>query len=141
MRRFSELIPDCSARIRVASWSADISRLNKATGAPADFVRLDPLFAGPKEALGGGEGDVGAERALAHAGTAGDDDQVRFVKPADLGVEAVEAGCEARQMAAAVERALGHCDRFLGGFGEALALPSAPPSSATLYNSVSARSI
>ena len=35
IRSNSELIPDCSAKIRVASWSADISRLKKATFAPA----------------------------------------------------------------------------------------------------------
>ena len=60
------------------------------------LLRLDPVFAVLEEALRGGEGDVGAERALAHAGTAGDDDQVGFVKAADLGVEAVESGGEAR---------------------------------------------
>ena len=36
IRSASELIPDCSARIRVASWSADISRLKNATLAPTD---------------------------------------------------------------------------------------------------------
>ena len=55
-------------------------------------------------------------------GTAGDDDQVRLVKPADLGVEAFEPGGEAGQMAAAVERALGHLERFLGRVGEGLGL-------------------
>ena len=33
---------DCSARIRVANWSADISRLKKATGAPADLAGSMP---------------------------------------------------------------------------------------------------
>ncbi len=35
IRSNSELIRDCSAKIRVANWSADISRLKKATLAPA----------------------------------------------------------------------------------------------------------
>src|SRR6476620_10243452 len=40
----------------------------------------------------------------------------------DLAVEAVEAGGEARQMAAAVERLFSELQRFLGRFAEALGL-------------------
>jgi hypothetical protein len=36
MRSASELIPACSARMRVASWTLDISRLKNATPAPID---------------------------------------------------------------------------------------------------------
>ena len=95
-------------------------------GRPGRLVRLDPLLGVPHEPTGGGEGHVGAERALAHARTAGDDHQVGLVKAADLGVEAVQAGGEARQMAAAVERPLGHFERVLGGFGERLGLAGGP---------------
>src|SRR3546814_2291613 len=42
MRRLSELMPDCSARIRVASWSADISSEKKATPAPGDWPSSMP---------------------------------------------------------------------------------------------------
>src|SRR5690349_1204547 len=42
------------------------------------------------------------------------------MKPTDLGVEAFEPGRESREVAAAVERALGHFERFLGGVGEGL---------------------
>ena len=42
------------------------------------LVRLEPVLLVAQEALGGGEADVGAERALAHARAAGDDDQVRL---------------------------------------------------------------
>src|SRR5207248_4747419 len=51
-----------------------------------------------------------------------DDDQIRLVEPADLGVEAFQSCRESRQMAAAVERALGHGERVFGGVGEALGL-------------------
>ncbi len=42
MRNASPEIPDCSARMRVASWSADISRLKKATLAPIFLSRSIP---------------------------------------------------------------------------------------------------
>ena len=42
MRSNSELMPDCSAKIRVANWSADISRLKKATLAPAPLASSIP---------------------------------------------------------------------------------------------------
>ena len=45
-----------------------------------------------------------------------------LVKAADLGVEPVEPGGDARQMAAAVQRPLGHLDRQPGRLAEALGL-------------------
>ena len=74
------------------------------------FTRLDAVLIVAQQPLRGGESDVGGKRALAHARAPGDDDQVGLVKPADLAVEAVEAGRDSRQMAAAVERAFGHLD-------------------------------
>ena len=55
-------------------------------------------------------GDVGGERGLAHAGTAGDDDQVRLLQPAHLAVEIVQAGGEAGQLAVALIGARRHVD-------------------------------
>ena len=56
-------------------------------------------------------GDVGGERGLAHAGAAGDDDQVGRLQAAHLGVEILQAGREARQLAVALEGARRHVDR------------------------------
>ena len=47
--------------------------------------------------LGDVVGDVGGERGLAHAGTAGDDDQVGRLQAAHLGVEIAQAGGDAGQ--------------------------------------------
>ena len=81
--------------MRVASWSADISRLKKATGAPALLAGSIPSSLVADEALGGRERHVGGERGLAHAGAAGEDDEVALVHAADLGVDPVEAGGDA----------------------------------------------
>ena len=86
------------------------------------FARLDAVLGVAQEALRGGESDVGRQRALAHARPPGDDDQVGAVQAADLGVQAVEPGGDPGQMAAAVERPLGHLDRQLGRFAERLGL-------------------
>src|SRR3546814_1568128 len=51
------------------------------------------------------------------------DHQVRIVHAADLFVQAVDAGGDARHMPAAVERALRDLDRHGGGRGEALDRP------------------
>ena len=61
--------------------------------------------------LGDVVGDVGGERGLAHAGAAGDDDQVGRLQAAHLGVEVVQAGGEARQLAVALIGARRHVDR------------------------------
>ena len=63
--------------------------------------RLDPVLLIAHAAAGGVERDVGGERALAHARTAGEDDQVGLVQAADLGVDALKPGGDAGKMAAA----------------------------------------
>ena len=55
-------------------------------------------------------GDVGGERGLAHAGTAGDDDQVGGLQAAHLGVEVAQAGGDARQFSVALEGLGRHID-------------------------------
>ena len=66
--------------------------------------------------LGDVVGDVGGERGLAHAGTAGDDDQVGGLQAAHLDVEVAQAGRDARQLAVALEGFGRHVD----GDGERL---------------------
>ena len=56
-------------------------------------------------------GDVGGERGLAHAGTAGDDDQVGRLQAAHLGVEIAQARGDARQLSVALKRFRRHIDR------------------------------
>ena len=70
--------------------------------------------------LGDVVGDVGGERGLAHAGAAGDDDQVGRLQAAHLGVEVFQAGGEAGQLAVALIGAGGHVDRGGERLGEAL---------------------
>ncbi len=53
-------------------------------------------------------GNVGGERGLAHARATGQDHQVRIVQTTDFRVQAVDAGRDARHMAATVERAFGN---------------------------------
>ena len=65
-------------------------------------------------------GDVGGERGLAHAGTAGDDDQVGTLQPAHLGVEVAQARCRARQLAVALVGVRRHVQRDLHGLRETL---------------------
>ena len=48
------------------------------------------------------------------------------MKTADLRIQAFEPGGKSRQMAAAVERAFCHFERFLGGLGEGLGLAVGP---------------
>src|SRR6516162_2897550 len=47
-------------------------------------------------------GNVGGERGLAHAGAAGDDDQVGRLQAAHLAVEVLEAGCQPRELSLAL---------------------------------------
>ena len=73
----------------------------------ADDAAVDrfDMPVGPRLAamgLGDVVGDVGGERGLAHAGAAGDDDQVRRLQPAHLGVEVFQTGGEAGQLAVAL---------------------------------------
>ena len=60
--------------------------------------------------LGDVEGDVGGERGLAHAGAAGDDDQVGGLQAAHLVVEIVHAGRDAAEMPVALIGLGGHVD-------------------------------
>ena len=59
---------------------------------------------------GGVEGNVGGERGLAHAGAASDDDQVRGLQPAHLGIEVPQAGRQAGQLAFALVGTRRHVD-------------------------------
>ena len=70
-------------------------------------------------------GDVGGERRLAHAGAAGEDDQVGVLQAAHQPVEVVEPGGEAGQVAGALDRRRPPCRwrRF-----SASAKPWKPPS-------------
>ncbi len=70
--------------------------------------------------LGDVVGDVGGERGLAHAGAAGDDDQVGRLQAAHLGVEVFQPGGEAGELAVALIGAGGHVDRGGQRLGEAL---------------------
>ncbi len=64
--------------------------------------------------------DVGGERGFAHAGPAGQDDQIRGLQAAHLGVEIGQAGGETRQAAVALIGASSHIDRRGEGMSEAL---------------------
>ena len=61
--------------------------------------------------LGDVVADIGGERGLAHAGTAGEDDQVGGLQAAHHAVEVVEPGGEPRQLAVALVGVRGHVDR------------------------------
>ena len=65
----------------------------------------------PLPGLGDVVGDVGGERGLAHAGAAGEDDQVGGLQAAHLAVEVVQAGGEAGQLAVALIGAAPPCRR------------------------------
>ena len=56
-------------------------------------------------------GDVGGERGFAHAGAAGDDDQVGGLQPAHLGIEVFQPGGDAGELAVALVGARRHVDR------------------------------
>ena len=66
--------------------------------------------------LGDIVGDIGGERGFAHAGAAGEDDQVGWLQAAHHAVEIVEPGGDARQLAVALKGVRGHID----GGGERL---------------------
>jgi len=71
-------------------------------------------------APGGIECDVGRERGLAHAGTAGEDQQIRTVEAAGRGVEVGQAGGDARDAAARILGALRSLHRHRRGANERL---------------------
>ena len=106
--------------MRVASCSDDISSEKKPTMPPlaastAPSARVRALIA-----LGDVEGDVGGERRLAHAGTAGEDDEIGRLQAAHIAVEIGQPGGDAAERAFALIGARGHVDGDLQGFGKAL---------------------
>src|SRR5665213_3784851 len=73
-------------------------------GEEADYAAVDGLHGTvglDLGAMGLGHvvGDIGGKRRLAHAGTAGDDDQVGGLQAAHLDVEIAQAGGDTRQLA------------------------------------------
>ncbi len=120
MRSASPDTPDCSASTRVASWSADISRLKKATFGAHILLGRDAVILVAAKALGGVVCDIGRERGLAHARTSREDHQVTIMHAADLGVHAADARGNTRQVAARVERAFGRLQRGEARLIEAL---------------------
>ena len=76
VRICSEVILDCSARMRVTSCSDDISRLKMRPARPPTWPARSRPPDRCRNRCGGGECHVGRERGLAHARTSGDDDQV-----------------------------------------------------------------
>ena len=86
-----EGMPLCSAMMRVASCSADISS-EETDDSAVDRIDMavGPHLSTPRP--GDVVGDIGGERGLAHARTAGNDDQVGRLQAAHLGVEVLEAG-------------------------------------------------
>ena len=71
-------------------------------------------------AFGDVEGDVGGERRFAHAGTAGEDDEIGRLQAAHIAVEIRQPGRDAAERAFALIGAGGHVDGDLQGFGKAL---------------------
>ena len=69
--------------------------------------------------VGDVEGDVGDQRGLAHAGTAGQHDQVGGLQAAHALVEVAQAGGNAGKMAVAHEGGVGHVDGEFYRVGEA----------------------
>ena len=119
LRIFSDGISACSESMRVASCSADISSEKKPTTAPSTTLGAPStmlLAIGP----GGVEGDVGGERAFAHRGPAGQDDQVGPVQAAQQLVELDEARGHAGELADAVVGRLGRHRRLGEGGAERL---------------------
>ena len=75
--------------IRVASCSADISSEKKPTMPPLTVLMWPSALHLAAPGLGDVEGDVGGKRGLAHAGAAGEDDQVGALQPAHLASRSV----------------------------------------------------
>ncbi len=65
-------------------------------------------------------GDVGRKRGFAHAGAAGNDDEIGGLQAAHLDVEIAQAGGNARQLAIALEGFRRHIDRDREGLGKTL---------------------
>ena len=75
-------MPVCSAMMRVASCSADISSEKKPTMPPLIVTMLAVGRDSPRPCLGDVVGDVRGKRGFAHAGAAGEDDQVGLLQAA-----------------------------------------------------------
>ena len=105
-----EGMPVCSAMMRVASCSADISSEKKPTMPPLTVLMCPSGLHLAAPAARDVVGDVGGERGLAHAGAAGDDDQVGLLQAAHLGVEILEPGREAGELAVALVGVRRHVD-------------------------------
>ena len=113
--------------MRVASCSADISREKKPTTPPL-AASIDAVGArSPLVGLGDVEGDVGGERRLAHAGTAGEDDEIGRLQAAHIAVEIGKPGGDAAQRPFALVGARGHVDGDFQRFGKALEAAVVPP--------------
>ena len=74
----------------------------------------------PAPGLGDVVGDVGGERGLAHARSAGEDDQIGRLQAAHPGVEIAQAGGDAGQVAVALVGLGRHVDGRGQGLREAL---------------------
>ena len=74
------------------------------------------------------ERDVGGERRLAHAGAAGQNDEVGRLQTAHVAIEVQKAGGDSRQRAFALVGLRGHVDRDLQRVGEALEAAVVTPS-------------
>ena len=106
--------------IRVASCSADISSEKKPTMPPLTVAMWPSGCDLAAPGLGDVVGDVGGERGLAHAGAAGEDDQVGRLQAAHHGGRGRQAGGEAGQLAVALVGVRGHVDGGGERLGEAL---------------------
>ena len=113
-------MPVCSAMMRVASCSADISSEKKPTMPPLAVIVWPSALHLAAPGFGDVVADVGGERAFAHAGAAGEDDQVGRLQAAHHAVEIVEPGGDARQLAVALVGVRRHVDRGGQRLGEAL---------------------
>ena len=110
-RRMSdEGTPDCSATMRVASCSDDISSEKKPTMPPSTVLIAPSGWTSPRQALATLKAMLVASARLAHARAAGEDDEVRGLQPAHQPVEIVEAGGEAGQVAVALVGGARHVD-------------------------------
>ena len=89
--------------------NAAIDRLHGAVSLDFGAMRLGDIV-----------GDVGGERGLAHAGTAGDDDQVGWLQAAHLGVEIAQPGRDPGQLAVALKGLCRHIDGNREGLRKAL---------------------